>query len=219
LFRTQCAACHGPDGGGSAQGRSLIAGAFRRGDTDEQLFQTVLKGIPGTNMPPFPGSGREAWQIVAHLRSLAAGKAAEHAKGNPARGEQVFQQSGCRQCHAVDGDGGITGPDLATIGAVRSLSQIQRAITEPNREVPPEYWTLRAKTRGGKEISGIRLNEDTFSFQYSDANGLRAVLKKDLAEHRIVTESPMPSFANKLSARDLEDLVTYLAGLRGGNRP
>jgi mono/diheme cytochrome c family protein len=63
------------------------------------------------------------------------------------------------------------------------------------------------------------MNEDTFSYQYRDGSGLRAVLKEELAEHRTVATSPMPSFANKLKERDLEDLVAYLAGLRGGNRP
>lgn len=218
-FRTQCAACHGADGGGSAAGPNLTAGEFRRGDSDEQIFNTVLKGIPGTNMPPFPGSGREAWQIVGFVRSLGAGKAAEQAKGDPARGAQVFQQSGCRGCHAVAGDGGIIGPDLAAIGSLRSLTQLKSAITDPNREVSPEYWSLRATTRDGRQISGIRMNEDTFSYQYRDGSGLRAVLKEELAEHRTVATSPMPSFANKLKERDLEDLVAYLAGLRGGNRP
>ena len=216
LFRAQCAGCHAPDGTGSASGPDLTTGAFRHGDSDEQIFRTVLKGIPGTNMPAFPGSGREAWQIVGFVRTLSAGKAAGQAKGDPARGAQIFQQSGCRRCHAVAGDGGIIGPDLAAIGAARSLTQLKNAITDPNREVSPEYWTLLAKSKTGRQISGIRLNEDTFSYQYRDASGLRAVLKEDLAEHRTIANSPMPSFAGKIDARDLEDLVAYLAGLRGG---
>src|SRR5256885_10208261 len=63
LFRGQCAACHGPNGTGGASGPDLTAGAYRRGDSDEALFQIVAKGIPGTAMPAYGGTGREVWQI------------------------------------------------------------------------------------------------------------------------------------------------------------
>jgi putative heme-binding domain-containing protein len=102
---------------------------------------------------------------------------------------------------------------------MRSVAHLYAALTEPDREVAPEYWTLRARTRSGKQITGIRLNEDTFSYQYRDRAGLRAVLKEELAEHETVSASSMPSFAGKLSVRDLDDLVAYLAGLRRGARP
>src|SRR5579864_8617543 len=49
LYRIQCADCHGLDGGGY-RGPDLIA-AMAAGATDERLFQTIRKGVPGTEMP------------------------------------------------------------------------------------------------------------------------------------------------------------------------
>jgi len=219
LFRGQCAACHGPNGVGGASGPDLTAGAFRRGDSDEALFQIVAKGIPGTAMPAYAGAGRDAWQIVAYVRSLSAGKAAERAKGNPPRGESVFKTHDCGQCHAIAGLGGTLGPDLSDIGNRRSLGNLQRSVLAPNEEVSADYWTLRARTQTGQSISGIRLNEDTHSFQFRDKTGLRSVFKKDLAEYEIVKVSPMPSYKGKLSDRDFEDLIAYLAARREGGRP
>ena len=97
------------------------------------------------------------------------------------------------------------GPDLSEIGSLRSAAQLRAALTQPDAEVAPEYWTLQARSRSGQQISGIRLNEDTFSYQYRDQSGLRAVLKEELAEHTTVPSSVMPSFAGKLSERDIDD--------------
>jgi len=90
---------------------------------------------------------------------------------------------------------------------------------DPNAEVSADYWTLRARTKAGQPISGIRLNEDTHSYQFRDKTGLHSVFKKDLAEHEIVKTSPMPSYQGKLSDRDFEDLIAYLAARREGDRP
>jgi len=219
LFRGQCAACHGPNGTGGATGPDLTLGAFRRGESDEALFQIVAKGIPGTAMPAYGGTGHEVWQIVALVRSLSVGKAAGRAKGDATRGEGVFKTQGCGQCHAIADRGGTLGPDLTGIGSRRSLGSLQRSILDPNQEVSPDYWTLRARTNAGQPISGIRLNEDTHSYQFRDNTGLRSVFKKDLAEHEIVKTSPMSSYQGKLSDRDFEDLIAYLAARREGNRP
>jgi putative heme-binding domain-containing protein len=218
MFRTQCATCHGPDGSGGAGGPELVTGTFRRGDSDEALFQTVAKGIPGTNMPAFPGTGRETWQIVAFVRSLSTGRAGERAKGDSARGAVLFEKHGCRQCHSIEGEGGNAGPDLSNIGVTLSLAQLRRSILTPDAEVSPDYWTLRARTKSGEPISGVRMNEDTFSYQYLDKGRLRSVMKSDLAEHETIRKSVMPSYEGKLSAAELNDLIAFLAARKGGLR-
>ncbi len=71
-------------------------------------------------------------------------------------------------------------------------------------------------TKSGKEISGIRINEDTFTIQLKDVGGHYYSFDKS-ALKSITTEpgkSFMPSFTN-LSAGDLDDLVAYLASLKG----
>jgi putative heme-binding domain-containing protein len=147
------------------------------------------------------------------------GQAAERAKGDPARGQAVFNAHACAQCHTIGGSGGTLGPDLTGIGSRRSLGSLQRSILNPDDEVSPDYWTVHARTKSGEQISGIRMNEDTYSIQLRDKNGLRTVLKEDIREHGLVKKSPMPAFKGKPGERDFEDLVAYLAALREGDRP
>lgn len=81
LFRTFCASCHGPNGGGYADGGSGLAiglSGFLKVAPDEFIKKTILEGRAGTAMKPF-GHGRagvantsdkEINNIVAYLRSL-----------------------------------------------------------------------------------------------------------------------------------------------------
>jgi len=69
LFQAQCAYCHGEDGAGG-RGANLARPVLRRASTDEMLFGVVTRGIPGTGMPRNSMSAREAWQVVAYVRSL-----------------------------------------------------------------------------------------------------------------------------------------------------
>ena len=213
MFRGTCAACHGPNGKGGAAGPDLTAGSLKRGDSDDAIFALISKGIPGTNMPAFNGSAKEVWQITAYVRSLSIGRANVAAKGNASSGAKLFASAGCAKCHA----GGIGAPDLSDVGARRSLAELQRSVLDPNADVSPDYWRLIARTNKGEQISGIRTNEDTFSFQYRQGTRLRSVLKQDLESHELLRDSSMPSYKGKLSASELDDLVAWLAAQRGGN--
>jgi putative heme-binding domain-containing protein len=214
-FRSQCAACHGPEASGGVVGPSLTTGTFKNGGSDEALFRVITKGIPGTAMTAFTLNGREVWQLIAYLRAVNIGKAAEQAKGNAAKGAQIFNASGCGRCHTNGKEGGFAGPDLSEIGSRRSLAQLESSVLDPDADVAQDYWSLRARTKTGQTITGVRLNEDMTSFQIREASGrLRSVWKTDLASYELVRTSPMPSFKGKLSAGDLQDLVAYLASLR-----
>ncbi len=88
LYRTNCSACHGPDGDG-VPGVDLGHGKFRRATTDEQIEAIIKNGIPGTGMPPGNFSEVQAGTIVAYLRSLAAStNVATVSGGDPAHGKK-----------------------------------------------------------------------------------------------------------------------------------
>ena len=214
-FKSACAACHGLEGAGGSNGPSLTTGTFKHGGSDEALFRTITKGVPDTPMVAFPLNGREVWQLIAFIRSLNIGKGAEQAKGNPAKGEQIFAANGCATCHTAGKAGGFTGPDLSEIGSRRSLAQLESSVLDPNAQVSPDYWSLRARTKSGQTVTGIRMNEDMESFQIREASGrLRSLWKAELASYEIIHTSPMPSFKGKLQTAELDDLVAYLASLR-----
>jgi putative heme-binding domain-containing protein len=188
---------------------------FRRGGSDEAIFQTISKGVPGSSMPGFPFSGLQIWQLVTHVRALSITHGAIQMKGHAESGAALFRKD-CSGCHAVAGEGSHSGPDLTAIGLRLSGVALRSALLEPNADVASEYWSVAIRTISGRKLSGTRLNEDTHSVQIRNEHGkLVSILRRDIAESQLIRESPMPAYAVKLSAKQIDDLLAYLVGLRG----
>lgn len=215
IFRSHCAVCHGPEGSGG-KAADLTLGRFRHGSSDSDLYKTISEGIPGTEMPGIFFNGKQMWQIVAYVRSLSEGRAAEQANGDPAAGKALFfGKGGCSNCHRVNGEGSRTGPDLSDIGAMRSLAHLEAALLDPDQQVLPQHWYVEAVTKDGKTIRGRRLNEDTFSVQLLGVDQKLISLRKDeLRSYQVVKKSAMPSYEGKLSDAELQNLLAYMASLR-----
>ncbi len=205
FFRSQCANCHGVDGKGGASGPNLTMGSFRHASTEDAMFRVITKGIAGTSMPGFSMNGREIWQIVAYIRSLNVNRSGPSTRGDARAGEKLFGALRCANCHAN------RAPDLKGIGQRLSFAELQLALLEPSAAVAPEYWMWQATTTSGQTLRGSRLNEDTFSVQILDSTGrLRSLPKSQIERQTLERRSPMPSFRDKLTDRQLNDLLAYL---------
>lgn len=155
VYNQHCAACHGAvgDGDGPAsvwlypKPRNFNLGLFKVQSTpfgtlptDDDLFQTITRGMPGSSMPGFTylseKERRDVVQYVKHLTAVVEGgkrvnKFEEEAKSGqlakpvvvprePADnveslllGKEVFTRSGCAVCHGETGAG--DGPSAATL--------------------------------------------------------------------------------------------------------
>ena len=81
--------------------------------------------------------------------------------------------------------------------------------------MPDGFLMIEAVTTDGATVRGLRANEDTFSIQIRTTKGEYVSFRKSsLKELRRLKESPMPSYEHSL-ASELDDLIAYLAGLRG----
>ena len=217
VFQAQCASCHGLNarGGNESVGPDLTTGRFQRAESDGELYRVIRDGVQGTAML---GTGTDApeqelWQMVTYLRSLT--EVADAPPGSTATGQQLFTGAGsCADCHMVNGDGGRRGPDLSNIGDDRAPDDLRTSLTDPDAEVHPRWWTMRA-TNGSQAHEGLRMGEDSFSFRIMDENEqLRSFSKYgDWAWERS-ERSTMPAYGDQLSTRQLDDLVAYLFSLR-----
>lgn len=217
LYATHCAQCHGPTGD-LVGGVDLRNGSFKSVVTDQQIMSLLTTGRSESGMPSFKFDNAELVATVAYLRNMKRFDVASVPVGDAARGQAIFAgKGGCVACHRTDGRGAGMAPDLGMIGAVRTAAALQTSILNPTAAMLPINRPVRAVMKDGKTINGRRLNEDTFSLQLMDERGaLLSLLKDDLAEFTISTESPMPAYAGKLTREEVADLVAYLLSLKKG---
>lgn len=205
-------------GGTGGEGPSLARPVLRHAADDEALVKLIQEGIEGTDMPStWQISENEVRQIAAYVRSL--GRVESTAlPGDRGRGREVFEgASGCGSCHIVEGKGGILGPDLSDVGLRRGAGHLRESLVSPGASVPEGYLVVRARPRAGEEVAGVRLNEDSFTIQLRDQTGrVHSFSKLELENlEKAFGESLMPSYGSELSGDELEDLIAYLASLRG----
>jgi putative heme-binding domain-containing protein len=228
LFQVHCASCHGANGEGG-RGPS-IEQTLTRVTTHGQLVKVIRGGIPGTEMPGSRLNEDEIREIAAWVRAL--GKVPpEKVAGDARRGQQIYRAAGrCADCHMISGWGGALGPDLTDIGLRRSLAYLRAAVLDPAADLPNNLSAIRSdvripqnflqvtlETQDGRKLTGIRINEDAFSIQLRDLSGrMHSFYKHELLELRTDQgESPMPAYRGVFSVQELDDLVAYLASLRG----
>jgi cytochrome c6 len=76
VYKSKCQTCHGPDGGGTAVGKSLKVADLRSAEvqskSDTELTQVISDGKD--NMPGFKGtiSDDEIHAVLAHVRTFSA---------------------------------------------------------------------------------------------------------------------------------------------------
>jgi len=216
-FMRVCVSCHGANGD-QVPGIDLGHGKFVHATTDQQLVDIIRRGLPGTGMPPNRMAEEEAYTVVAYLHHLAESASKNTVKGDSAHGKAIFEAQGCRNCHRVKGEGAHSGPDLSEVGTLRRSADIERSILDPDALVLPANRTVRLVSTDGATITGRLLNNGTFSVELIDSQeNLRSFNRSNLREFTFMEHSPMPSFRDKLTQREIADLVNYLTTLRGVN--
>jgi cytochrome c oxidase cbb3-type subunit 3 len=222
LFQGMCARCHGIDGSGE-EGPSLQRATLDRAADDESLRALIRDGIPDRGMPRVRRlTDAELTQLIAFVRSLGRTTSATPV-GDVERGKQLYGTLGCASCHIVDGQGGSFGPDLTAIGLTRGAPYLRQSFLGPAETLPRgprgfvDYLPVHVVTADGREIRGVRVNEDPFTIQLRDTNNRFHSFRK--ADVKLLEKefgkTVMPGFRGRLTDADANDLVAYLAALRG----
>jgi putative heme-binding domain-containing protein len=218
IYRSNCAFCHGIDGKGG-RGPDLVSRQLVHGDSDAALRNVIRKGVPGSTMPAFQFEDEEITRLIAFIRHLRGNAAPAVVKlGDAARGRALYTKSGCANCHRVGLEGSIYGPELTRIGVARSIDYLRESIVHPTADIPPTYEGVTVVTREGSKVSGIRVNEDTFSIQLRDLSQAFRMFNKDQLREVVYEKNSMMPAYPKFSKQELDDLLAYLVSLQGASK-
>jgi len=218
IFDRTCLWCHGVTGAGDGPAgwflgryaaprpRNFTTGSFKfrstpSGDlpTDQDLFRTVTKGIPGY-MPSFASlTETERWQVIAYVKSFSQAFRVETPVSLPLtdtptplgpesldRGRALYGRFECHTCHGVEGRG--DGP-VAQAGDLRDASGLQIQATDLTR--PSSF-------KNGAALQDL----------------VRTLLTG-------LDGTPMPSYAARLTETDHDawDLAHYIRSLSAESVP
>jgi alcohol dehydrogenase (cytochrome c) len=153
---------------------------------------------------------------VTYIRSISRRDTAPPV-GNASAGESLFWgKAACGKCHMVASRGGRLGPDLTRAGRTRSAGYLRESVVAPDADVTPGYATISVTTRDGRNITGVQKAYDNFSAQLMDVSErFHSFLRSDTQSMTREQRSLMPSYAKTLTATEIDDVVAYLASLRG----
>ena len=169
-------------------------------------------------MPSFSFFRTTRTDLNSRLPPGAAGEGGTraNARGSAQRRFFFVGKARCSECHMAEGKGGFLANDLTAYGKGRTPAQIRDAITLPEKDQDQHVKLATATTREGKTYRGLVRTEDNFSLVLQTQDGEFVSLQKaDLATMSYDSVSMMPKdYGSTLSARELDDLVSYLMSLQ-----
>ncbi len=205
LFKANCARCHGISGAGDGldarrmlpRPRKLSEGVFKfrttasgTPPTDEDLYRTISRGLPGSRMPDFQRLPEESRRmLVAYVKSLSPvfeeqqpepidlGKDPGPKQADRVKGKALYAQLGCAACHGETGR--ANGPSAAAL---------------------VDNW-------GGP----IRPADLTQGWNYRGGAAPREIVARVLTG---IDGTPMPSYADAVAKEDGWHLAYYIQSLQ-----
>ena len=132
-------------------------------------------------------------------------------KGDPVKGNAVYQQS-CAICHTVRGKIGVAiGPDLGTIHNWIS-EDIMANVLDPNLSISSGFDLWEAQLNNGESVKGIIASETPSAITLRN-NGMldRTVNRQDIKSLKAMNISAMPSgFEKTINQQQMADLLAFL---------
>jgi cytochrome c oxidase cbb3-type subunit III len=220
-FESICATCHGLDGRGGQHGAGIARNPDVQSLSERALAEVIRNGIPAKGMPSFGFLGdRQIETLVGYIRVLASGLP-QTVKGIPSQGEKLFfGKAGCSVCHMVAGKGGFIASDLSQFAKTHDAGEMHNVILRPGQVLGSRGQLVNVEMRDGSRLSGVIRNEDNFSLQLLSADGaFHLLMKHDILKLTPESSSLMPpDYGEKLTAREIEDVIAYLATVAGSRR-
>ncbi|MBI2808580.1 MAG: HEAT repeat domain-containing protein [Planctomycetes bacterium] len=138
--------------------------------------------------------------------------------GDADAGRAIFfekSEVSCLRCHKVNGIGGDVGPDLSGIGKKQKRDYLLESLVDPNKQIAKGYESLLITLKSGLTRTGILKGEDAKTVRLMTPEGQMLAIPKADIDERARGPSAMPSdLVQKLTRREVRDLVEFLSSLR-----
>ncbi len=140
-------------------------------------------------------------------------------KGRPHAGRELFLKMPgvlCRNCHQIQKQGKMLGPDLTLVGKKYNRVQILENILYPSRKIEKEYATYLVQTEEGKIYTGLLLSRDKKKVVLKNTEHIIIEIPTgEIEEIQEQKKSLMPEMLIKdLTPQQAADLLEFLSSLK-----
>jgi putative membrane-bound dehydrogenase-like protein len=142
--------------------------------------------------------------------------------GDIRRGQVIFnsQKAACASCHKMGYLGGLVGPDLTSIGQVRTERDLLESIVYPSASFVRSYEPIIVHTKSDELYSGVLMKDAAEEILVATGpNAETRIPRSDITEMRPGTVSVMPAgLDEQLTKEELADLLAFLKATKWGPR-
>jgi putative heme-binding domain-containing protein len=209
------------DGGKSFAGyiRAIRRDAIAQLETkDVERMAGLLGDFPSVDLSKLPKTKGPpgAWTVDTAMKLFTT----ELRGRDFENGKQMFSAGLCFACHRFGGEGGVTGPDLGSLGRRFSIRDILVAICEPSASISEQYMASTVKLKDGGMLYGrLIIRNDKEVGVASNPFDLNQITKApadslDSMEFSNISIMP-PGMISGMNRDELMNLMAYL--LSGGD--
>lgn len=185
----------------------------------------LLKGLIAKYPEAVQSKGNELLTLLnvdtvkqnAHLTELLT----QLKEGDIRRGQAVFnsQKAACFSCHTMGYMGGNVGPDLTSIGQIRTERDLLESVVYPSASFVRSYEPVVVMTKND-QFNGLIRNDGADEILLATGpNAEVRVPRTDIVEIKPSTVSVMPAgLDEQLTRQELADLLAFLKATRWGPR-
>lgn len=176
----------------------------------------------------YSGPARAKADELLKMLSADAAKQKEHLDqllaqlppGDVRRGQAIFNgpKAACSTCHAIGYLGGHVGPDLTSIGTIRTQRDLLESIVYPSASFVRSFEPMIVTTKSGEDYTGILRKDaaDEVVLVSGPQTEVR-IPRSEMVEMRQGTLSIMPQgFDELLTKQELADLLAFLKNTKWG---
>ena len=205
-------------------GPTALAGALKGKTLSEETANAgiAVAQTSGLNLTELEAAIREAGNISAVGTQMSREEKDQLIKdalesGNRYRGQAIYRRKEllCATCHRIGNAGGLSGPELTTIGSFMTPNSILESVLNPGSDIKQNYETVLLTKKNGEVISGLLHRKTNNSTLIRQANGdLVEVPAEEIAGTDVSPVSLMPAgLTGNLSRDELKDLMAFLISL------
>ncbi|MEI6715647.1 MAG: heme-binding domain-containing protein [Verrucomicrobiota bacterium] len=188
-----------------------------REDADESVRKVALSAITSLRLDPekILAAHKPSGPMIATLKGDDVIRDVESSKGDVGRGEQLFVQQGCVNCHTTALGQPLKGPYLGTIAQTYNRKELAEAILYPNKTIAQGFVTSVYTLKDGTTQMGFVVQEGAKSVTLRNIAGQEvSIAMEQVSKHETDPRSMMPEgLVGNLSVKDFASLLDYLVAL------